>query len=135
MMPVESLTTDLLLLLLLLQVKHVVADFYLQNEYILANRSTYGHPGGFLHVGIHLVGTVAILVWMGTGPGVLAAVLLAEAVFHYHLDWFKDNWVMARNLSPKDAAFWHATGVDQALHQASYLAIAWVWAAAPGWSA
>lgn len=129
-MPLNIVTTEVFVLLLLLQVKHVVADFFLQNEYILSNRGTYGHPGGFLHVGLHLAGSILILVGMGTGPVLLGALLIAEAVFHYHLDWFKDNWVAARKLSPRDAGFWHATGVDQALHQASYLAIAWAWMAA-----
>jgi len=127
----NSVTSEVLVLLLLLQVKHVIADYFLQTEYILENRSKYGHPGGLLHAGLHAAGTAVILIGLSTPVALLVAILLAEAVFHYHLDWFKDNWVAARRLSPRDARFWHATGVDQALHQASYLALAWVWVAGP----
>lgn len=132
MTTLDSVTTEVLVLLLLLQVKHVVADYFLQTEYILENRSNYGHPGGLLHVGLHAAGSAVVLIVMGTAPALLAAILLVEAVFHYHLDWFKDNWVAARKLSPRDAGFWHATGLDQALHQASYLVLAWAWVAGPG---
>ena len=36
-----------------LMAKHAVADFYLQTPYQFLNKGTYGHPGGFLHAGIH----------------------------------------------------------------------------------
>ena len=123
-------TLTVLGLVLLLQVKHVVADYMLQNAYILANRRIYGHPGGLLHVAIHLAGSLAALLVLGTGPGLLAALLAAEAVVHYHLDWAKDNFVARRGLTTTDRVYWYAAGIDQGLHQATYLAMAAAWAAA-----
>ena len=38
----------------ILMVKHTVADFFLQTPYQYCNKGTYGHPGGFLHAGIHV---------------------------------------------------------------------------------
>ncbi len=38
----------------ILMVKHAVADFFLQTPYQYCNKGTYGHPGGFLHAGIHV---------------------------------------------------------------------------------
>ena len=126
----DASVADVLVLLLLLQAKHVIADFFLQNAYIIRNRRFYGHPGGLLHVAIHLVGSLAALVVVGTAPLTLAGLLVAEAVIHYHLDWFKDNFVARRGLIPRDVIFWYATGADQFLHQVTYLGMAAWWIAA-----
>jgi len=50
------------LLLLALTVKHFIVDFPLQaHPYQYKNKGTYGHPGGLLHSGLHLVGTLLFL--------------------------------------------------------------------------
>ena len=118
------------MLLLLLQTKHVIADFFLQNAYIIQNRRVYGHPAGLLHVAIHLLGSLAVLLLVGTAPQTLAALLIVEAVLHYHLDWVKDNFVARRALTPRDAVYWYATGTDQFLHQLTYLGMAAWWTVA-----
>jgi hypothetical protein len=105
----------------------MLADFFLQNAYIIRNRRFYGHPGGLLHVAIHLAGSLIALVVMGTPLGLLFALLAVEALVHYHLDWFKDNFVARRNLTARDAVYWYATGVDQFLHQLTYLGMAAAW--------
>ena len=112
---------QLLLVLLLFQIKHLVADFVLQSAYILNNRKVYGHPGGLLHVAIHLAGSLASLLVIGGNSRTILILLLAEAVIHYHIDWFKDNIVAARSWTPKDAKFWYLLGFDQFLHQITYL--------------
>ena len=115
-------------LVALLQVKHVIADFVLQSPYIIQNRRFYGHPGGLLHVAIHAAGSLAALAIIGLpGLGAVLLLILAEAVVHYHIDWSKDNLVAAMALTPKDAGFWYATGIDQGLHQLTYLAMAAYW--------
>jgi hypothetical protein len=119
-----------LVLLLLLQVKHVLADFILTSAYIIQNRWIYGHPGGLLHVAIHLAGSlIAFLIAGLPGLGVLLILLIGEAVLHYHIDWTKDNLTRRYALTPKDAKFWWAMGIDQFLHQATYLVMAGYWAA------
>jgi hypothetical protein len=121
-------TSQVLLLVLLLQVKHLVADFFLQNRYMLENRRIYGHPGGLMHVAIHLAGSVLALLVVGVSPVTLGVLILAEGLVHYHMDWAKDNFVAWRGLTPRDALFWHATGVDQAVHHLTYLGMAAGWA-------
>jgi hypothetical protein len=117
-------------LLALLQVKHVLADFVFQSAYIIGNRWIYGHPGGLLHVGVHAAGSLAAFAIIGLPAlAVLAVLLIGEALVHYHIDWTKDNVVRRYALTPKDAKFWYATGIDQGLHQATYLAMAGYWAA------
>lgn len=117
----------LLALLLLLQVKHLVADFVLQNAYILDNRWRYGHPGGLLHVAIHMAGSALAFAAVGGALAALAAIILAEGIVHYHIDWAKDNYTRSRALTPRDGAFWRAIGIDQCLHHLTYIAMAWAW--------
>lgn len=126
----DASVAEVLVLLLLLQAKHVIADYFLQNAYIIQNRKVYGHPGGLLHVAIHMAGSFAALMVVGTAPLTLAGLLIVEAVIHYHLDWSKDNFVARRGLTAQDAKYWYATGTDQFLHQLTYLGMAAWWIAA-----
>lgn len=114
----------LLILLCAFQLKHFLGDFVFQNEFILRNRRFWGHPGGLLHVLIHGVLTLPILLAAGVATPLLLAIVIGEAVFHYHVDWLKDLWVNHKGWSPSDRQFWWLTGADQAVHQISYLFIA-----------
>lgn len=121
--------TPILFLILLLQFKHLICDFSLQNEFILKNKYQYGHPGGLVHVGVHAIGTgIAFLVMGGVSLGILVAILAMEAVVHYHIDWGKANINKRLQLTEKDGFFWTMIGIDQFLHQATYVAIAAYWA-------
>ncbi|MEM1131192.1 MAG: DUF3307 domain-containing protein [Pseudomonadota bacterium] len=122
-MPGTSLA---LLVVLVLQIKHLVADFGLQSRYILDNRRIYGHPGGLVHVGIHAAGTLIVLVPFGFPFLWVGAIIVGEALVHYHLDWAKDNLVAHYKLDTASKGYWILLGSDQALHQASYLLIAWL---------
>lgn len=119
----------LLFLLAALQVKHFLGDYVLQNKYILAHRRIWGHPGGLLHAGIHVALTLPILAVAGVPAAVIGYIILGEFLFHYHLDWAKDSLNHARGWTPADTPFWWLVGLDQCLHQLSYLVIAAVAAA------
>lgn len=114
-----------LLVLLLFQIKHLCADFLLQTPYILNNRRIYGHPGGLLHVAHHVVLSGVVLLLTGCDLTSLAVLLIVEAVVHYHIDWSKDNIVKALAVTPQHPRFWHLMGLDQLLHQATYLWMVW----------
>lgn len=116
--------TTVLVLVFLLQVKHLVADFFLQNEYMLSGRDRYLHGGRALHVALHIVGTVLVLVAVGTPIFATLVVAIVEFVLHYHIDWGKSALNHRRGLTPSDPVYWRALGVDQALHHATYIAIA-----------
>jgi hypothetical protein len=53
--------------------KHMVADFYLQTPYQFLNKGTYGHPGGFVHAGIHVALTPLVYLVLLPSSLVLAA--------------------------------------------------------------
>jgi hypothetical protein len=112
-----------LLALLILQVKHFVADFVLQSPYQFLNKGTYGHPGGFVHAGIHALGTILAFFIIRPSLGLGIAIMLGEFVAHYHIDWMKERTVRRQQLKFPQAEFWWAFGADQAMHQATYIAI------------
>ncbi|AVO38136.1 DUF3307 domain-containing protein [Pukyongiella litopenaei] len=117
------------LLIGLFQVKHLIADFFLQTPRMLCRRAIYLHPGRAEHAGLHGIGSAIVLALFGTPVGLILGIVLAEWVVHYHVDWAKGRFVETRKLTPASALYWYATGTDQALHQLTYLAIAAVWAA------
>ena len=107
-----------------LMFKHAVADFYLQTPYQYLNKGTYGHPGGFLHAGIHTALTP--LVYLVLVPSSLLLVLgitLAEFAVHYHVDWLKEQVTQRNGWTSQDRGFWHALGTDQLVHGLTYVAI------------
>ncbi|MGD9293815.1 MAG: DUF3307 domain-containing protein [Roseobacter sp.] len=117
----------LLALLCLLQAKHMFADYFLQTKIMLDGRETYIHLGRFLHAGVHAAGSTIAFMLVGTPFSFILPVVLIEGVAHYHIDWLKGKFTADQRLTPADAAFWRATGVDQALHQFTYVVMIWAW--------
>ncbi|HET6387853.1 DUF3307 domain-containing protein [Hyphomicrobium sp.] len=110
-----------------LLVKHAVADFILQTDQIFRQKGSYGAAGGLCHALIHILLTAPVFLFPGGGPMLAAALLAAEFVLHYHIDWTKEQIVRSENWTPKDKYFWWALGTDQLLHGLTYIAILWIW--------
>ncbi|MEM8627419.1 MAG: DUF3307 domain-containing protein, partial [Pseudomonadota bacterium] len=51
-----------LIALVVLFLKHMLADFFFQTRYQHQNKGIYGHPGGLLHAGIHTVMSLPVFV-------------------------------------------------------------------------
>lgn len=110
-----------------LMVKHAVADFVLQTDYQWRNKGTYGHPGGLIHAGIHLLGTAPVLLLVPSPTAAIAASVLAgEYVIHYHIDWVRDRLNRIHGWTHADSAYWHVMGYDQLAHGLTYVGIVWV---------
>jgi hypothetical protein len=121
---VSAETTALITVFVILQIKHFIFDYPLQTAYHLRNKGTYGHPGGILHSGLHILGTSAIFLVVTPSLPLAAVILGGEFVLHYHIDWSKDHitrWIRA---TAHDRTFWWAIGFDQLLHHLTYVAIA-----------
>jgi len=115
-----------------LMLKHTAADFFLQTPFQYCNKGIYGHPGGFLHAGVHVALTPLVYLVIAPASLLLAAsIALGEFVLHYHIDWAKEQITRRAGYTPQTPRFWHALGVDQLLHGLTYLVIvgALVWAA------
>ena len=105
-----------------LLVKHAVADFYLQTPFQYLNKGVYGHPGGFVHAGIHVALTPLVYLVLVPASLLIAGVIaVGEFLVHYHIDWFKEQ--ATHGLTPQDRGFWYALGTDQLIHGLTYLAI------------
>jgi hypothetical protein len=111
--------------LALFQLKHLVADFFLQSPRMVADKGRYGRPGGLAHAGIHALATLPVLSWLAVGPRMLLMILLAEFLVHYHIDWAKARHAARSRLTSDRWLFWATLGGDQALHQLTYLGILW----------
>lgn len=115
-----------LVLLFLLQFKHLFADFYMQTPRMLRDRGVYRHMGRVQHAGLHGVGSLVALVLVGVPLGLALLIAFVEWVVHFHIDWAKGRWSDHTGHGPEEAGYWRAFGVDQALHQWTYLVIVWV---------
>ena len=118
---------SVLLLLCLLQVKHMFADFFLQTPKMLSGRCRYAHMGRAQHAGVHVAGSALVFALFGA-PVLFILILAAlEWVAHYHIDFGKARYSEKKNLDPKQALFWKAMGADHTMHQLTYLAMAAAW--------
>ena len=114
-----------LILLFLLQTKHLFADFYLQTARMLRDRRVYLHMGRAQHAAVHSVGSLLALVLMGVPTGFALVVCAIEWAVHFHIDWAKGRWSDHTGFGPDQAGYWRAFGLDQALHQWTYLVMVW----------
>lgn len=112
---------DIILLLVLLQVKHFIVDFVLQTQEEVEHKGTYLDWRGVKHSVKHGLGTLLVLVSIGASFEFSWVYCAADFLIHYHIDWLKMN--ATRNLTPADTAFWTWLGFDQALHQLTYIMI------------
>lgn len=113
---------DILVALALFQVKHYLADFQWQTLWMVQSKGWYGHPGGLVHAGLHgLLSLPVLMLVVPWQPVLFMAVVVAEIVLHYHIDWTKARIVALRGIDENDSAYWHYLGLDQAAHQLTYL--------------
>lgn len=100
-------------------IKHFICDFPLQSKYQSQHKGRYGHPGGLLHAGIHAIGTLIVCRMFGL-PLWLC---VPDAAIHYHIDWAKMRLNARWRLTPRKPAYWWLLGLDQLLHQLTYVAL------------
>lgn len=115
-----------LLAMAYLLTKHAIADYYLQTAYITRFKGSYGHSAGMIHSGQHAALTAPVFLFLPPATAVLGlAILAAEFIVHYHIDWLKDNIVRRNGWTQADGVYWHVMGLDQLLHGLTYIVIVW----------
>lgn len=113
-------------LLTALTVKHFVFDFLYQPPYQWKNKGTYGHWGGLVHSGQHMVATFLILLFF-TNALIAVIASIIEFFIHYHMDWFKMNLNRMKGwTATTHNEFWVLTGFDQFVHSMTYILIVWI---------
>lgn len=115
---------ELIALLFLLQLKHLLIDWCWQPEYEWKNKGTYGHPGGIRHALKNALGTGLCFGIFFPPLYILPMVITLDGLLHYHIDWAKMNINARYNLGPLTSEnFWRLIGLDQFLHQITYLGL------------
>ena len=118
------MTSTVFSLLALFGIKHFIADFLMQYDYMIKEKGIYGAPGGVHHAGIHASWTFLILVPFITDPYQLLLLPVADFIAHYHIDWVKQQ--LNRGLTTADRMWWVWLGADQAAHYLTYVGIIYV---------
>lgn len=112
----------LLVLLVLLLFKHFLADFPLQTQYMLKKTQAEDWVGPLtLHAAVHgsltTLVTMPFIGWHAFGMGLL------DFLAHVLIDYWKAH-LTHYNITQK--GFWVTLGVDQMLHNFTYVAIAFL---------
>lgn len=114
------------ILLVGLEVKHYLADYFLQPGWMLGGKGDFRHPGGYAHAAVHGGLSAIVLVAAGTPPATLALLVAAEYVVHYALDYSKIHYSRGVHVDTNPRRFWVLHGVDQLTHQLTYAAMIYV---------
>ena len=117
--------TTVLTCLVLLQIKHLIADFIIQPESWFSTKSQYSGRGGILHAAVHAALTFVVLLVCAQGLVAILFVSLIEGVIHHFIDWCKASMVDREKLTTQHKRFWWFFGIDQALHHLTYIGIVW----------
>lgn len=116
---------EILLLLLLLQIKHWYADFVIQTYMQTVKKGVWLDPIGISHSVDHIWGTLVVLLLLSffvpISASTILIIALVEGVIHYFIDFVKVKYGCKDNTKP---LFWNQFGMDQLAHQACYLIIA-----------
>ena len=112
------------ILLVMLQVKHWYIDFVDQDIDEVNSKGHYGQWLGIRHSLKQGIGTyICIALLVGADYWMFAlALALVDFVLHYHIDWTKMNY---GNRDIQTPAFWNHLGLDQMMHQVTYIVLAY----------
>ena len=129
------MTTEILILLLMFQIKHLIADYYLQFPYMYENK---GKKTNWIeplsnHAGVHALGTLFIVLpyFIYTGipdkiSGTIAGFyILGIMMFDFVTHFITDRWKATRKQDPSQKQFWKSLGIDQMIHHIVGILIIW----------
>ncbi len=111
------------LLLFLLSVKHWIADFVLQFEYMVVQKGTYGLRGGLEHALLHGILTAIVLTVVIDNVTISVIFGALDSFIHYHIDYVKARWGAT---NPGTHKFWVQLGADQLVHYTFYIWLVWI---------
>ncbi len=114
---------EIFALLVLYQLKHYVADFPLQGEYMLGKFKKVGWVLPLTaHCIVHAGFTLAIVSVVNPSLWWLA---VFDFVVHFIMDRIKASPDLLGQWSPAESQFWYALGLDQMVHHLTHYVIIW----------
>ena len=128
-LPAQLPTLWLSAAVILFLIKHLVADFFVQTQWMVVGK---GKVSGWLwpltaHSAIHAFGTLVICLALAPALSWLAAV---DFVVHFGLDRWKEVFARRASVTPREPMFWRLLGTDQCLHGLTHFIFALYIAAA-----
>ena len=111
-------------LLVIFQIKHFLADFPLQTEYMLGkfNAKDWELPL-FTHAAVHALMTFGIVMYFLGNVEIAAGMMMLDLVTHFTIDRIKASPYMFGKYKPDEKIFWLALGADQFLHHITHYII------------
>lgn len=107
-----------------LQVKHFIFDFLWQPEWMLKDKGKLFYTGGMAHAWCHTIPTfLAISLLIPWTKALIISML--EFWTHYFIDFSKVRINDVMGFKPNNKEFWQLLGLDQFLHQVTYILIVW----------
>lgn len=115
---------EVLVLLVIFQLKHLIADYYLQYLYMYENKgkAEKWFKPHLDHALIHATFTLAILTLFGSvffpeaNKYQIALVLGGATLFDLATHFLIDRWKATRDRHPGQSEFWADLGIDQRIH-------------------
>ena len=117
-MAIPSLFLLLVLFGVLINLKHFICEYILQDEYVFHHRLRYGSINSFIHTLHHAVGTLVVGLVLDFDLVLVVGLVLLEAILHYHIDWAIAHYG-AR--SYKDKKYWQWRGAEEFLHHSTFI--------------
>ncbi|HSF91100.1 MAG TPA: DUF3307 domain-containing protein [Paracoccaceae bacterium] len=115
-----------LLIMLGLAIKHFVADFLLQFNWMITAKGRFDKIGGYAHAGVHGVGS-GLCFWLLGFPVVLVAgMAVGDFVIHYAVDFTKARASVNVERDRQIHLYWGMYGLDQLAHYLTYIGMAYV---------
>ena len=115
---------NIFLLLVMFQLKHFIADFPLQNTYMLGKMKLDGWIKPLAaHALVHATFTLSIA--LSTVPS-LWWLAIVDFIMHFTIDRIKASPNMLNRWGPDKPYFWWALGADQAAHHLTHYAFIYV---------
>lgn len=115
-----------LLVLLLLNFKHVIVDFYFQTNQMVKEKGYLKELGGYVHAMHHAIATTMIVGFFTESSLILISLILLDFISHYVIDYSKINICKKMNIQFGSKSFWVGMGLDQYAHQIVYITITYI---------
>ena len=113
---------ELFILLVIFQIKHFLADYPFQNQYMLGKSKKNGWFFPLLaHALVHGTGTLLIMLFFSPSMWFIFAV---DVIIHFFVDRVKSSPNILNRFKPDNKLFWWFLGADQLIHHSTnYLMI------------
>lgn len=116
----------ILLMFVGFELKHFVADYLLQYDWMILGKGSVSRLGGYVHAGVHAGGSVGVLVIAALPLTFIIAMVTVEFVVHYVLDFGKVHYSKDVSSAKRPRLFWALNGLDQLLHHLTYVVMTYI---------